>query len=161
VEAAFGLEEGSVFITEDAEYEQLQTQNFFTEFAGFPFYLSRLLADVEASTPRLDGILGLLTIGKPMLEIGETAWFERFVLGCFYLPKEQETAEFFDANGLEACNQVAGSSGRWQIVGFLDEESFLVFFNTGLDVAEAQFITELALFRKGDRALEGNEVFTV
>lgn len=90
VEVAFGLEAGSVFIEGDAEFTTIKNQNLWTEYQGLPFYLSRFVpAEFESSPPRQVTASFLAAAGRPMLQITPDSWFERFLTGCFYLPREQ------------------------------------------------------------------------
>jgi hypothetical protein len=158
VEAAFGLEAGSVFIEGDAEFTTIKDVNYWTVFDGFPLYLSRFI-ESEFSTPRSEEASFLAAAGRPMLQITPDSWFERFVTGCFYLPREQEVVDFFDANMLEDCNTVAGSARTWNIVGFVDEETILVSFLA--TASETQYMTQLAVFTSGVASLEGDEVVAI
>jgi hypothetical protein len=156
VEAAFGLEAGSVFIEGDAEFTTIKDVNYWTVFDGFPLYLSRFI-ESEFSTPRSEEASFLAAAGRPMLQITPDSWFERFVTGCFYLPREQEVVDFFDANMLEDCNTVAGSARTWNIVGFVDEETILVSFLA--TASETQYMTQLSLFTSA--SFEGAELLAI
>jgi hypothetical protein len=158
VEAAFGLAAGSVVIEGDAEFTSIQAQNLWTEYQDLPFYLSRFIPS-EFNPPRQQAASLLATLGRPMLQITPTAWFERFLVGCFYLPREQDVVDFFNNNMLETCNDVAGFAGTWNIVGFIDEETILVSFLA--TASETLYMTQLAVFTSGAASLEGDEVVAI
>jgi hypothetical protein len=158
IEAAFGLATGSIFIEGDAEFTTIQDQNLWTEYQDLPYYLSRFIPS-EFNPPRQQAASLLAALGRPMLQITPTAWFERFLVGCFYLPREQDIVDFFNNNMLETCNDVAGFAGTWNVVGFVDEETILVSFLA--TASETQYMTQLAVFTSGVASLEGDEVVAI
>jgi hypothetical protein len=80
IEDAFGLESGSLVIPSDAGYDALYTQNYWTDFAGLPYYLGRVI--IDGTTPRSEQFEAHFLLGTSMVQASASTWYERFLLGC-------------------------------------------------------------------------------
>jgi hypothetical protein len=157
VEAAFGLEAGVLYTAGEAEFDAIQADNYWTDLEEAPYYLSRFVPQVVS--PRQVIMLQFATVGRPMLQLTSSFWVERFITGCYYVPRSQEAIDFYDANMLEVCNLASGFGGAWNIVGYVNTMSILVSFLA--DATNTQYMTQLGLFELADELKEGEEVITI
>jgi hypothetical protein len=163
VENAFALESGSLILPGDDTYECLSGNNFWTDHIGQPLILERLETVVE--TPRNVFQNYIAVHGKPVISYGKDKYVERYVLGCFYSPKTEESNNELRDAGLGMCTSDLGSFTRiyveYYVVAYVDENTRLLFFGYSADhIDDAQVMTQYVLARsQTDFPLEGDEVY--
>jgi hypothetical protein len=154
IEDAFGLESGSLVIPSDAGYDALYTQNYWTDFAGLPYYLGRVI--IDGTTPRSEQFEAHFLLGTSMVQASASTWYERFLLGCYYEPRDPSAEEFLDVNGLDICNEFAGRTGAtWWTMGFIDADNVLLYWGTSTD--DMRYLTEFVVVTSKAALVADNE----
>jgi hypothetical protein len=165
VEAAFGLEQGSLIMPGDKGFDKLSKKNSWSDYYGIPIVLERI--ELIAMGQGIISFFQIVDIIKTVVSFSEEGMLELPFGGCFYSPKDPSTEAAFTQAGLDACYSFAPYLVTWTLVGYVDESTRLMISSIGSlsagrvgSVDDLVDMTQLVLFRAPvDLPLQGEELF--